>query len=826
MKPVRPQTAPNKASHFIEPSVSSNPAAGQGLYLSTLDRFGDDIRVGRVDDLYCSYLCANVTVHGRVSNLPCLWLQAAAGRWMGARTFSPPNIGTEVLIWMPQDAKFGVILGELHAPGVTDAYGAGKVGNTDVDIFGKDAAQNADIWEMNGFMINAGSGAGPDVFPGDYVIGNELQAAIGMLKFLSVIKGSPQACIEAYVWDDLLRIISRNYQHRSAGAEHEMMCDSGEVDDIIERTCQLAEGMGEDPDSASAEDAIKVAAAAAAGGAKVAGAAGGGGADKKNGVGRWRQRKFFGPLANMFQEFISKPSKGAGKLSDNPDPDTGYRQNVVEMGGYELTRTVTGMRFHKCLQVAVPKRKHYPDDMNGASGSPDRQPLEPFTFSTGPGPSGHVAQIRDQAAYIYNRLFPQRFLEKNKDWDVPDEAECPTIGTDGPPPGIGGFYREFPTMIPVEASINDGRLTAPGDAIIDLNDDGSIFLKDIWGSELRMSGGHIVISASKDIMMFAGGSLVSMAGDDVIVKAKKSMDLTTSEGQFRIYSTEDLFVHSKNGGMLFSQDGPGYAYEPDKKGEERRLAGILFKCGTDDQLGGFQVKASSAAFTLAGGGGGGDGVFYVGPSDLSTTGRPDIINRCRGRFNWFGDANTTGFELWKFEPEGYVEFYGGGMFCSDQIRTDSNVEARHDGIFGGTVSENTDWSKVPKLSELIEKAKCFDEDEWKSFQYPYNSDDLSDVDFTFRTSDDYATVGKDVAWIETFWQRDLDSQDLETWKDAEHTDKSRPYPGKEKFGKSWWTYEDKNINRYGRPVSRDSLSKNGGKWSQSSWDTIKVHPQR
>ena len=220
-------------------------------------------------------------------------------------------------------------------------------------------------------------------------------------------------------------------------------------------------------------------------------------------------------------------------------------------------------------------------------------------------------------------------------------------------------------------------------------------------------------------------------------------------------------------------------------------------------------------------------MFYVGPTDTTKPLRPDFVLRCRGAFNWFGSKQTTGFELWKMEPgEGYVELYGGGIFNSDRIHTDGGLEVRGGGIFGGRVVQNADWSRVPFLRDLIKQAGCFNEALWKNFPYPYRDKDLADADFTFRESADYSTETKDAAWVESFWQRDLAQKGLVSWKDAKHSDESRPYPGRKKFSDSWWTYKEANIDRNGRPKSRDQISQEGGKWSQNSWDTIKVHPNR
>ena len=195
----------------------------------------------------------------------------------------------------------------------------------------------------------------------------------------------------------------------------------------------------------------------------------------------------------MLQDFVSRPHAGPGLLPEKPEdeplPDLGLRQNVVELGGYEVTRTVTGIRFHKCKAIAVPKRRRYSDDLDGNVEPVNREPVLPFKFKEGPGPIGHVAQLRDEAWWIYNKMFPQRFLEKEKDWHVPDEATCPAIQADSDEaPAIGGHYREFPSRVQVAGAIDEGgtynsdagnspRTTVQGDSFIDLNDDGSIVLK-------------------------------------------------------------------------------------------------------------------------------------------------------------------------------------------------------------------------------------------------------------------------------------------------------------------------------------------------------------
>lgn len=793
---------PNPAPQDVVPSIegiqSTSPAEGSGLQHRLLDPSLNSLRRGRVDDLYLGTFCAVVSVYAYRARVPCIWLAGAMNQWSGARTCSPPMIGTEVLVWLSNDHKYGIILGPINSPVDNQDKPKGSIAHTDIDHDSKNEIHNPKQWGMLGYLLDSSSGIPRDVMPGDDLTINENGAASALLKFVSIIRGGEGSKIEAFIFDELLRVTGFNYQFHSATKEVNLLNDHGQVTETTEFTHRLTEGEGA-----------------------------GNGADAKEGreTGRWREKRFHGAAGDFDQQFLVRPHISTGSL-DEPEkrPDMGLAHDILELNGHRVLRSVTAVGLHKSPQIAVPKKRHEADDPAGDSTATlDPKPKEDFVFQRQQEfPNAGVCQISDYFAWLYNHNLPQRLLDKAKDWDVPDEATCPVVGGGKvTKPGLGGFYREV--LQPVDAlggdpnydddTQVDKKKVTLGEAFIHTMPDGSIVARSNCGCSIVMANGHVDISASHDIRFFAGGTMVAMAGDDLILKARQAIDITSSESQVRVKAQRDLFLHAEQGGMLLDIAHTGFAFNKDP-GEARALPGITIKVPND---GGFTVAAGQATFNLT-------NRFFVAGQSKGTG--PEIETRARSMYHWMEQEGEVSYQM----GGAYLLFQGGNMFGSGRLQMDSHVYARGDvysgGIVAGVLRGPADWSKTPHLSSIMKKSGVFDPKLWTAFQYPYTLEDLKNLHFGFRTVADYAT--QQGAWMEEFWQRDLKGK-LEKWQEAKDVEGEYPYPGKAHFESqaSLWIYNERNVDSAtGRPRPRNQQSKEGGDFAPKNWNSLTVLPRR
>lgn len=796
-----PNPAPiTDAVDNIEGAQSTSPAQGSGLIHRLLDPSNSSLKRGRVEDVFMDSLCAVVSVLAYRRNVPCLWLEGAMGRWTGAKDVNPPTVGSEVAVWLSADHKYGIIMGYLNAPGDGAEKPQISLFNTPVDRESKNEVHKAKDWGMEGFLIKSEKGIHTDILPGDMVRTNEMGMVTAFLQFVNMMRGDEGSKLETFVLDQLERMTGFNLQIRTSMGERNIMQDFGYTEDEESGSPFFDEAMGE----AGVGDLTEI-------------------PEGKETLLR-RFHDFRGWHGGLEQKFIIRPWFAVGDLTKAPvQPDMGMAQAIRTWAGWTVHRTVTGGGFHKTLQIAVPKRLCEVDDLQGNVTAPDPQPREPFEWSDKPGtPAAVVCQLRDFFAWQFNAKIPQRFVERDKDWVMPDEASCPSPmgGQDFTNPGIGGFYREFP---PEQSAMSGGPGIFPGDTLTDgfkgrpgeawnhVLPDGSISKRDAWGSGIEMRGGHIDITASKDIRLFAGGTVIIMGGDDVIIKGKQSVDITATKRQIRIKAQEEMFIHAEEGGMLISLGKVGHAWQKEK-GEKRTLPGICIKV---PDKGGFLVDAGQATFNLA---------YRLYLNRGADGDYPQFLTRSTAHYHWMEDNGPI---LTKFEDD-YLLFHKSDVYSSGRLQVEGDIDAKGHiwsgtGLAGGDPLEATDWSEVPTLKSLMDPS--FQEDKWKPYQYPYTLEDLPDVKFVFRTVEDYATgPGK---WFETFWQRETPG--LGGWDEKPAPDdNSYPYPGEEHYTgtQEFWTYTEQNVSGNGRPVGRKGLLKNAGQFTGQTWAGLKVHPDR
>lgn len=758
--------------------------------------------------------CAIVGVYGYRANLPCIWLSPSMARYSGIKDINPPSIGSEVLVWLPSDGKYGIIMGAVNSPSDNTPRQQASLSDTDYNHKATDSTHEASKWGLEGTVMSAGAGTPTDTLPGDHSRMSEMGAGFNLLKFVAVMQGGKASKIEAFVIDELLRVTGFNYQLRTSGSEENVFCDYGRIDATEQATHLLSESVSKAPILKAGEKDPN--------------------AGKE--TGRWRWKRFRGALGNFVQKFVVRPHQGnepdrtAGTLKEpEKSPDLGMGQDITDLSGHRVVRSVVGVGMHKSVAIAVPKKRFEADDPEGDRDEPETLPVEDFEFSSVPKcQASFVAQLRDYFAWMFNKRMPQRLLEKPKDWDVPDESNCPTPGNGSTyPPGVGGFYREFPQIVDAMASqastgqfdddtkVEGGKKITVGDAFIHITPDGCIVMKAQCGSQVTIGNGHIEFSASHDVRTIAGGSVVSLAGDDQVIKAKQSVDITSTENQVRVKGERDVFIHSNEGGLMFSISAFGGSFDPKAKGENLGVPGILIKTPS----GGIQMTASQITMNP-------QNMLYIAGAAGGSL--PQIRSRTSLISHWIDGSWITR------SGGGYHILQGGRFFNSDGFQTDGNISARGQigcggGLYGsvdgeGHVGGLQDWSKVKSLSSITKS--FFDASIWEELQWPLSKKDLDLIKFGFRKTEEYATT--DGNWFQAFWQMDLGGS-TSTWDEKPSDDQEYPYPGKDHYIgglRRLWHYKETNLDPIGRYVPRDLMKKGGGVFTGKSWKDLQVLPRR
>lgn len=271
-------------------------------------------------------------------------------------------------------------------------------------------------------------------------------------------------------------------------------------------------------------------------------------------------------------------------------------------GGWHL-RAARGLHLVKQAAIPAPIRLRDPRDRpEGGDGpgykaagvagdGPDHKVAPIVRTNVDDSPSlQRAAGLLDQAAHRRNWEGLQALAAREGDWDVPEEAESPLVGAYRPPdPRVLADAHAMPDPGATSARVDHryGEVDYfAGEAGIYVGDDGSIVLRDAWGSAIVMAGGHVEIQPAGDLFLRPGRSLNAWAGRDFNLRARRHVELACSTGGVRLKAERDLQI-------LAGNSGEGALLLESRGVDAMDYAG---KVGTDVVGGGVQVKAAAGGF--------------------------------------------------------------------------------------------------------------------------------------------------------------------------------------------------------------------------------------
>ena len=100
-------------------------------------------------------------------------------------------------------------------------------------------------------------------------------------------------------------------------------------------------------------------------------------------------------------------------------------------------------------------------------------------------------------------------------------------------------------------------------------EDGSVIIRDAWGSEIVMIGGNIQLSCAGNVQIMPGKSSLTIAGDDIVQKAQKSIDIESADGDVRVNAYNNVQVmagipEEHGGGVTIEACGSAGPWDADE----------------------------------------------------------------------------------------------------------------------------------------------------------------------------------------------------------------------------------------------------------------------
>jgi hypothetical protein len=386
-----------------------------------------------------------------------------------------------------------------------------------------------------------------DVVEGEHVISNEFGVLLGLYQQLATLKASELAQVQCHLLDDLVRVISHNFQHYTALGEYNIYHDGKRLMAEFGATHKPAESYGRPAVEKDMQEAMFK-------------KEGGHTVDDESDYYTIKEDErvkaierfkwFLGGLGDFLHIFLVRPDpKEVRKLDPETTPekpDTGLLDAHIGTDGAFHLRSVKEIFIEKTNWIRVPLRKAAPDDPKGD----DAEELEydakvPFEFKNDAkfkeNPFNYALQLRDYVAYVNEKLGYQNFKKHEKDFHVNDD-----IAKENKLNEIDQVDQETPL------NLKDYALRTAG---IYLMPNGGITIRDAWNSAIVMEGGNIYLQPAKDIVSQPLRNCIVKAGGNINMACKKHLDLSSSEEGMRLKSEKALYCYSNKSGIILESSG-------------------------------------------------------------------------------------------------------------------------------------------------------------------------------------------------------------------------------------------------------------------------------
>lgn len=410
-----------------------------------------------------------------------------------------------------------------------------------------------------------------DVVDGEHVIANDFGVLVALFQQMAVLKGSELAQVQTHLLDDLVRIISHNYQHWTALGEYKIYHDGkallaefgathipNETYGQPVRTTETNVSPFVEDDKSTAddkEDFFKFT-----------------GNERIQAIERFKV--YLGRLGDFINAFISIPDSNVLPDLDGTQPtkpDLGAFNFHLGLDGGVHLRSIKEIFIEKVNWIRVPQRILNPEDPTGDNASQITYPIKKeFEFNNSytlnDNPFLYYLQLRDYVAYTTQVLNYENLLQHKKDFyvnsDITKESSLNSIGNIDP-------------QTPANNQANYQLRTAG----IYFMDNGGFMIRDSFGSAIISEGGNIYIQPAKNLYLQPLGSLIGKIGQFVSIAANNDIDFSSTTGGIRYKSDLAQYFYSDDSGIVFQANGntPSTGI-PDPTSEAiETIGGIVFK---------------------------------------------------------------------------------------------------------------------------------------------------------------------------------------------------------------------------------------------------------
>lgn len=635
-----------------------------------------------------------VLLNGNRTPLMCCALQTGGGNSVLSFDSSFYAPGTAVLVAVNPKALFGTILGAIPHPGDERDFTYSSL----LSSASKDAPDISDYSCLNlqtdtnlVGMYQFGTGLPLDSTEiGEFGHITATGVKFMMNPYMALLSLDEYSGLWLFDADSLTRLSGINLQIRSTGRENEYLNDEGEYIEYKGSVLYPWEQLGYT--RVPTEDIIIE-------------------PPEEEFIGEGKWRSFAEPAEDKVKPYHRIIDFGGwlgqGKYTQitAPDPEkkwNKYEESENHIGLFRKTETVDGYSnavaaksifIGKRGLLPAVSRIARPDDTSTEIGDNSHNYHQNNKFEPAPEIPGNdkpmekVMGLQDSIAYQqnYKELVP--FIQHSKDYHVPEDSEINE--------GLSRFAnfnelvnKQFTKVdSKKDVKILEGgegipsreiKVTAAESGIANL-DDGSVVQFGGAGEEIRMSGGSIFMDAPGDLWFKSGRKIILWAGNDIEIRAKGHIDISTTEGSIRIKAENHLSMlggNNESGGVLIESKGKTMDYDFSKPGEDAQFSGIMLKSANSTI-----ATMGSTLYFRSGVEDSGSGIYFD-----AKEGEQGIYSLCSENVNYVEGAYTINYSNIKSG-----EVVATTYLSKDENMMSGSITVEKEGFFIGNVSTGQNY---------------------------------------------------------------------------------------------------------------------------------------
>jgi hypothetical protein len=662
------------------------------------------------------------------------------------------------------------------------------------------------------FPVNPSNRRPSDIVDGEWGVANEFGVMLALSQHLAQLKASDLAQVQCYLLDDLVRIISHNFQHYTAMGEYNVYHDGKSIMAEFNATHQPGETYGRplvETDSGApifsetsqhtkddSVDFFKI-------------------TENERIKAIERFKLLLGRMGDFVHLFLCRPHPDETRNYDEPpgEPDTGLADVHIGTDGGVHLRSVKEVFIEKTNWIRVPHRFKDPADPTGDKAQDlnyeDKEKFEwTEDYKYKANPFYYFLQLRDYVAYVMEKNNYRNFKTHEKDFYVND-----TPGNEQNLKNINKVDK----WTKLEQEPYELRTSG-----VYLMPNGGITIKDSWNSSIIMEGGNIYIQPAKDLILQPLRSLVAKVGKHVQVAAKEEIDFSSTEKGFRLKTDKAQYFYSDNSGIVMHAK----ATQPTKGSPDPESEAI-------EDIGGIVLKSDY-------------GIYNYAKKEIQQYTEGKIVlqslegmwlqteglfaNYTKQTMVLYADSSL----LLNGEASTILTSSTGSVICAGSSSTvlgkeDTNLGVKYDedsmfiDILKGIVPLDEVLSSLQEMKPSLE-----DPSQYVLFT---GTEDFEKLKFNFLKSSRYGNLTPEMDAIPASLAQQDDKltglYSLTDWSETE-VNGTLPYPGKDKF-ENFYMDADKPVNLESNPNGKSFSSKAESepkpcKLNLSSLNSYKIQP--